>query len=344
MRELQLDKGKNCLIGECAPERAGAPDLKMLLYNKLPGYLPLRIQYIDNRNICLYALEGKIALAELLERESVDAELVERLYFNLLEIIRRGREYLLNPVHLVLDPEHMYWDIQEKRLALCYFPEYQSGIDEKLEQFSQYLLRHINHKDKSGTALMYGLYDLIAENGFEEHRIEKYLKDFVERDQRGRISRKRDQQENIKQYACEQWDTTEENDRCHGEDGRSKKYERRGQRIQQGKTRNEGTDFPIGLRNISGERGIPQWAVISEKGITIGRGEENEMILPCVQVSRQHAQIELDEEQILLTDMDSVNGVWLNGRRLFVGRPVRCRCGDEVSFAGISYRIERQEM
>lgn len=342
MRELQLDQEKNCLVGECLPDSAESPDLKMLLYNNLPGYLSVRIQYINNRSVCLYTLDGKTALPELLNQRSVDVEFVRKIYFDMLDIMSTGREYLLNPVHLVLEPEYIYWDIREERLSVCYFPEYGSGVAEKMEQFSQYLLRHVDHKDRGGAVLMYGIFDLIAGNRFDEQKIRKYLKDTMEKDGIGFPGEEgQSEEDGMEQLEHGKCGETEENVRSGKGERKREGYEY-SKKKKWDHEKEGGGNATIGLRNISGERGIPQWVMISEKGMTVGRGEENEMVLPLIQVSRQHARIEYEGEQLFLTDRNSTNGVWLNGRRLFASRPVPCRCGDEISFAGIAYRIERQ--
>ena len=48
----------------------------------------------------------------------------------------------------------------------------------------------------------------------------------------------------------------------------------------------------------------------------IGRADDNEMVLADVGVSRWHARLVLDEEQVLLEDLGSGNGTYFNGSRI----------------------------
>ncbi|MGQ0603492.1 MAG: FHA domain-containing protein, partial [Anaerolineales bacterium] len=47
-------------------------------------------------------------------------------------------------------------------------------------------------------------------------------------------------------------------------------------------------------------------------------------------VSRKHALLRVDRRQLLLTDLNSSNGTWLNGSQLSASEPIRLQSGDEV--------------
>jgi DNA-binding winged helix-turn-helix (wHTH) protein len=64
----------------------------------------------------------------------------------------------------------------------------------------------------------------------------------------------------------------------------------------------------------------------------IGRARECHFVIDHTQVSRLHARLELDHEQITLIDLNSTNGTYVNGERLPPGQPRRLRAGDKISF------------
>lgn len=68
-------------------------------------------------------------------------------------------------------------------------------------------------------------------------------------------------------------------------------------------------------------------ARLGPAGMTIGRGPQNALALQDEKVSRQHARIELRPDGYYLVDQGSVNGSFVNGRRI-----ERCllRSGDEI--------------
>ena len=79
------------------------------------------------------------------------------------------------------------------------------------------------------------------------------------------------------------------------------------------------------------DRGIGQsWAIEKER-VTIGRGEDCDIVLVERQVSRHHAQIRRVGSQYILEDMGSKNGTYVNGREV-IG-PYFLQDGDEIQIA-----------
>jgi pSer/pThr/pTyr-binding forkhead associated (FHA) protein len=67
---------------------------------------------------------------------------------------------------------------------------------------------------------------------------------------------------------------------------------------------------------------------------SVGRTEENDFTVPDISVSRHHARLKLVEAgRYTLTDLNSINGTQLNGRRISGG--VRARHGDRIQFGNI---------
>src|SRR5216117_1818974 len=62
--------------------------------------------------------------------------------------------------------------------------------------------------------------------------------------------------------------------------------------------------------------------------ITIGREEGNALRLNDERVSRYHAKVQIEDNDIILTDLDSTNGTRVNGTAIQIRR---LRPGDQVS-------------
>ncbi|HZZ78417.1 MAG TPA: FHA domain-containing protein [Gemmataceae bacterium] len=56
-------------------------------------------------------------------------------------------------------------------------------------------------------------------------------------------------------------------------------------------------------------------------------------------ISRQHCQLEFDPPRIVLRDLASRNGTYLNGRRILSGSEVALEDGDLVTVGNTSFRI-----
>ena len=65
------------------------------------------------------------------------------------------------------------------------------------------------------------------------------------------------------------------------------------------------------LRLYSGNHLQKQWTLTNER-FTIGRAEDNDIVLQNPRVSKYHAAIEKDGEGYILSDQNSANGVFVN--------------------------------
>ncbi len=68
---------------------------------------------------------------------------------------------------------------------------------------------------------------------------------------------------------------------------------------------------------------------------TIGRGVENDIVIVSKRVSREHARIRREGRKLLLEDLDSTNGTYLNDQRLL--SPQVLRDGDQVTVGDITF-------
>jgi pSer/pThr/pTyr-binding forkhead associated (FHA) protein len=67
--------------------------------------------------------------------------------------------------------------------------------------------------------------------------------------------------------------------------------------------------------------------------MTIGRAVENDIVITSRRVSRQHARVQKDGPRMVLVDLSSTNGTFLNGDRLLT--PIELRDGDSISIGDV---------
>lgn len=71
--------------------------------------------------------------------------------------------------------------------------------------------------------------------------------------------------------------------------------------------------------------------------ILIGRHSECDVRLDLPQISRRHCCIALAYDRLMIRDLGSHNGVWVNGERVDEARLLH---GDEVALGQVIYRLE----
>lgn len=81
------------------------------------------------------------------------------------------------------------------------------------------------------------------------------------------------------------------------------------------------------LRFISGKYQGGEFPITPEKQIIVGRSSDLDMVLVEDMVSRKHAKIQLQQDQIWIEDLGSTNGTFVNGEKI---KRARLKEGDRV--------------
>jgi pSer/pThr/pTyr-binding forkhead associated (FHA) protein len=72
--------------------------------------------------------------------------------------------------------------------------------------------------------------------------------------------------------------------------------------------------------------------------IVLGRHPGCDVRLDSMRVSRLHCCLMRIDGELLVRDLGSTNGVWINGRRVTAGR---LQPGDELAIVHFRYRVEK---
>lgn len=69
---------------------------------------------------------------------------------------------------------------------------------------------------------------------------------------------------------------------------------------------------------VVGDNGVEQVVDVGEGRLQIGRGRDNDVVLPDPQkgVSRAHAELRFENGHYVIVDLQSQNGTWIDGRRV----------------------------
>ena len=94
-------------------------------------------------------------------------------------------------------------------------------------------------------------------------------------------------------------------------------------------------DLPQPLRLLPIEPGIPHLSLRSSL-VTVGRADDNDLVLADPEVSRHHARLEPDGQSWRAIDLGSTNGTWVNGERL---NAATIAVGDELAFGASRYTV-----
>ncbi len=74
---------------------------------------------------------------------------------------------------------------------------------------------------------------------------------------------------------------------------------------------------------------------LNKSTIAVGRSSGNDIVLDTTAVSRYHITLTFTDQQVLLEDLESVNGTYVDGVRLMAHKPFILRGGEEVQLGDI---------
>lgn len=99
-------------------------------------------------------------------------------------------------------------------------------------------------------------------------------------------------------------------------------------------------EYELGLEVLDpGENeNLKKGSVVPIRGvISLGRKEDNTIVLTDQYISGHHAKIFVKNREFILEDLDSTNGTMLNGSRIY-GR-VKLEEEDEIKMGSLTFRV-----
>lgn len=95
------------------------------------------------------------------------------------------------------------------------------------------------------------------------------------------------------------------------------------------------------LEVLTGAEALARGSIfrVDGKGLRLGRGKHNDIVLPDHFASIDHAVFKLRKGQTIVEDLGSTNGTWVNGEQ--INSPVQMVPGDYVKIGSITFQYSR---
>ena len=95
------------------------------------------------------------------------------------------------------------------------------------------------------------------------------------------------------------------------------------------------------LEVLSGAETLSKGSIfrVDGKGLRLGRGKQNDIVLPDHFASIDHAVFKQKKGQTIVEDLGSTNGTWVNGEQIH--SPVQMVVGDYVKIGSITFQYSR---
>lgn len=139
---------------------------KMIRYNPGGGRLEFFRQEKDGEEYLCYKVTGKKALNSIYAAFTIGERQIRSILNQLFAALEDGKEYLLAEEDFVLSPNYIFATLPQMDLEFCYVPGYGIPLREQLEGLFEYLLNRVDYEDKQAVNLLYDCYTFcIREKG-----------------------------------------------------------------------------------------------------------------------------------------------------------------------------------
>lgn len=161
------DYRHNYIILQCSRrETAGSYQHRMLTSGKISEILKCYTRHINGTVYYYYDISSKTTLQSLYRSRKMSREQVKDVLAQLHEICNRLSGYFMDETGLVLQPEHIYYDLTDKKYIGLYYPDYKVSGQEACLPLMDFLLEHIDTEDQELAEKMYRIYEMSEEGCF----------------------------------------------------------------------------------------------------------------------------------------------------------------------------------
>lgn len=131
---------------------------KMVLYNPGEGRLEFSVQEQEGTEYYCYKVTGKKSLHSVYAVLPIGERQIRSILKQLFSTLEKGKEFLLSEDDFVLLPHYIFAGFPQMNLEFCYVPGYGVPLREQLENLFEYLLNRVDYDDKGAVNLLYDCY------------------------------------------------------------------------------------------------------------------------------------------------------------------------------------------
>ena len=81
--------------------------------------------------------------------------------------------------------------------------------------------------------------------------------------------------------------------------------------------------------------------ILGDKPLTLGRGHESDINVPDKRLSRRHCRLEVVDGDVIVTDLESTNGIFYKGARV---KTIKLEAADEFLMGDVKVALEPEKL
>ncbi len=174
------DYQHNYMIVKCGQEEfAHSYACKFLSANKVKGILHCSVRYINSMAYLYYDVTSCTTLAQLFQSKKMTFEQIKELFWQAHQMLTSVNAYFMEETKLVLLPEFLYYNLNEKSYHGVFCPEYEAG-EHPYEALMDFVLNHMDTEDQRLADCIFQIYEMSEEEGFRLEDAVRMIEEYNE--------------------------------------------------------------------------------------------------------------------------------------------------------------------
>ena len=149
--------------------------IHMIQENDLRGFMDCHTELVDEEIRYAYRITSMQSLEEMAALKPVGSAVLRNLFCAVADALEELERFLLPQDGMLLRPEFIFTDAMQQAFRFCYFPENTVPVSEGMKGLSEFLLPHLDERDRKGVMLGFSFYQICAAGEMTETKLKELL-------------------------------------------------------------------------------------------------------------------------------------------------------------------------
>ena len=161
-REYRQDLCKRTMVVKREDSEKSSFREKMVIKNSIRGLSKLNIRFLNGESCYSYEMGSCQTLKNVFDGNPMSLKELKSLFSSIVTVAGELEKYLLDIKDLLMEPEHIFWDLERMEPIFCYYPDNPEG-EEGYNALGLFLMDAVDKEDEEAVKAAYGYFDRICE-------------------------------------------------------------------------------------------------------------------------------------------------------------------------------------
>ncbi|MGN0346225.1 MAG: DUF6382 domain-containing protein [Lachnospiraceae bacterium] len=164
--EYQRSINHNYLIVKEEAKDINFDDINMLMENRFKTLLGTELRQEEGEDKLFYEISSLQSVYRIFEYKSLSLDDIFCIFCGILSAVDETELYLLSEDAIVLEPEYIFMNMEQKEVKFLYYPKENQDFIFSIRGLAEYILEKVNHQDETAVAIGYRFYKIVQNENF----------------------------------------------------------------------------------------------------------------------------------------------------------------------------------